>query len=362
MLDASRVIVIAEAGVNHDGSLARARELVDAAVAAGADIVKFQTFRADRIATRDVAKAEYQKIDDAAAESQHAMLQRLELDEAAHAELVPYCAERGIEFLSTPFDLPSVDLLARRHALRRLKISSGDLTNGPLLLHAARSGAALILSTGMSTLGEVEAALAILAFGLTAPTDAAPGAAAFEAAYAGNAGQKALGSRVTLLHCTSQYPAPAAAVSLRAMDTLRAAFGLAVGYSDHTLGATVAVAAAARGAVMIEKHFTLDRSLPGPDHKASLEPDELARMISAIREVEQALGSPLKAPAEGERAMRRVARKYLVAAQPIRCGERFTADNVTAKRAASGVTAMRYWEALAGTADRDYAVDEPILL
>ena len=360
MSERRRVIVIAEAGVNHNGSLDRARALVDAAVAAGADIVKFQTFRADRVATRQAAKAEYQKAD-GAAESQHAMLERLELDEAAHAALVPYCAENGIEFLSTPFDLPSVDLLARRHALKRLKISSGDLTNGPLLLHAARSGAALILSTGMANLGEVEAALGVLAFGLTRP-ETAPGAAAFEAAYAGEAGQQSLRARVTLLHCTSRYPAPAETVNLRAMDTLRRAFGLAVGYSDHTLGTTVAVAAAARGAVMVEKHFTLDRSLPGPDHQASLEPDELRRMVAAIREVEQALGSASKAPAAGEIAMRAVARKCLVAARPIGRGERFTAENLATKRAPGGVTAMRYWEALERTADRDYAADEPILL
>jgi N-acetylneuraminate synthase len=360
MSERSRVIIIAEAGVNHNGSLDRARALVDAAVAAGADIVKFQTFRADRIATRAAAKAEYQK-SDGAAESQHAMLERLELDEAAHAALVPYCAERGIEFLSTPFDLPSVDLLARRHALARLKISSGDLTNGPLLLHAARSGAALILSTGMADLGEVEAALGVLAFGLTDPA-AMPGAAAFEAAYASAAGQQALRARVTLLHCTSQYPAPAATVNLRAMDTLHGAFGLAVGYSDHTLGTTVAVAAAARGAVMIEKHFTLDRSLPGPDHQASLEPDELHRMVAAIRETEAALGSPRKAPVAGEIAMRAVARKCLVAARAIGRGEAFTVENLTTKRAPGGVAAMRYWEALERTADRDYAADEPIAL
>ena len=253
-----RVLIIAEAGVNHDGSLVQARALVDAALAAGADIVKFQTFRADSIATRAVGKAEYQKNAAAQAESQHAMLQRLELDEAAHADLIAYCGACGVEFLSTPFDLPSVALLTERHGLRRLKISSGDLTNGPLLLAAARSGAAIILSTGMGTLGEVEAALGVLAFGMTAPRQRPAGAAAFAAAYGSAAGQQALGERVTLLHCTSRYPAPAASVNLRAMATLREAFGLPSGYSDHTLGSAVAIAAAARGAAVIEKHFTLD--------------------------------------------------------------------------------------------------------
>ncbi len=357
-----RVLIIAEAGVNHDGSLERARALVDAALASGADIVKFQTFRADRIATRRAAKADYQKQATAAAESQHAMLRRLELDEAAHAELVTYCRARGIEFLSTPFDLPSVALLTERHGLGRLKISSGDLTNGPLLLAAARSGASIILSTGMSTLGEIEAALAILAFGMTAPRQLAAGESSFAEAYRGAAGQQALRRRVTLLHCTSEYPASAASVNLRAMTTLREAFGLAVGYSDHTLGSAVAIAAAARGATVIEKHFTLDRTLPGPDHKASLEPEELAGLVAAIRTVEAALGSALKAPAEGEAAMRAVARKCLVAARDLRRGETFTAETIDCKRAEGGVSAMRYWEAMGRIAGRDYAADEPIEL
>lgn len=357
-----RVLIIAEAGVNHDGSPERARALVDAALAAGADIVKFQTFRADRIATRKVGKADYQKRASGAGESQHAMLQRLELDDAAHAELVAYCRARGIEFLSTPFDLPSIDLLTRQHGLRRLKISSGDLTNGPLLLHAARTGASIILSTGMSTLGEVETALGVLAFGMSAPAQMPAAETAFAAAYQSEEGQGALRDRVSLLHCTSQYPTPAASVNLRAMETMRAAFGLPVGYSDHTLGTAVAVAAVARGACVIEKHFTLDRTLPGPDHRASLEPDELGRMVAEIREVEAALGSAIKAPAACEQATRAVARKCLVAACAIRRGDRFTAANIDSKRAEGGVSAMRYWEALERTAERDYAADEPIEL
>jgi N-acetylneuraminate synthase len=335
---------------------------VDVAADAGADTVKFQTFRADRIATRSVGKADYQKRAGAGDESQHAMLQRLELDDAAHAALIAHCRHRGIEFLSTPFDLPSLDLLVGTHGLRRLKISSGDVTNGPLLLHAARSGGRIILSTGMATLGEVETALGVLAFGMTAPADAAPNDVAFGEAYSSADGQSALRMRVTLLHCTSLYPAPAVAVNLRAMDTLRAAFDLPVGYSDHTLGITVALAAVARGAVMIEKHFTLDRAQPGPDHQASLEPDELRRMIAGIREIEEALGSAQKGPTPAEHATRAVARKCLVASRPIRRGERFTAANIETKRAEFGITAMRYWEVLERTADRDYAADEPIML
>jgi len=358
----ARVLIIAEAGVNHDGSLAQARALVDAAAAAGADIVKFQTFRADRIATRKVGKADYQKRHGEASEGQHAMLRRLELDEAAHMDLVSHCRTRGIEFLSTPFDLPSVALLADRLALRRLKISSGDLTNGPLLLAAARTGAAIVLSTGMSTLGEIEAALGVLAFGMTAPLQQPPGAAAFAAAYACEGGQQALRERVTLLHCTSEYPAAAASVNLRAMATIGDAFGLRIGYSDHTVGIAVPIAAAARGATVIEKHFTLDRTLPGPDHKASLEPDELTEMVAAIRTVEAALGSALKAPAESEAGTRAVARKSLVAARALKRGDRLTAATLDCKRAEGGVSAMRYWEALGRVIDRDYAADDPIEL
>jgi len=359
---AKHVTIIAEAGVNHDGSLAQARALVNAAAGAGADIVKFQTFSADRLATRKVTKAAYQRETTAAGESQHAMLKRLELDEAAHAELVGYCAVRRIEFLSTPFDRPSVDLLTGRHGLRRLKISSGDLTNGPLLLHAAQTDAAIMLSTGMSTLGEIEAALGVLAYGFTRPHQESPGEPAFARAYQRPEGQEALQRKVTLLHCTSEYPAPLDTVNLRAMETLAAAFGLPVGYSDHTQGIAVPIAAAARGAVVIEKHFTLDHNLPGPDHRASLEPDELAEMVAAIRALEAALGSALKVPSEGERATRAVARKCLVAAHGIRRGEAYTSVNLETKRAEGGVSAMRYWEALGRKADRDYAADDPIVL
>jgi N-acetylneuraminate synthase len=355
-----RVLIIAEAGVNHDGSVARARELIDAAASAGADIVKFQTFRADRIATRKVAKAAYQARNSGSEETQHGMLQRLELDEAAHLELIEHCRRRGIEFLSTPFDLDSVDLLTRQLGLRRLKISSGDLTNGPLLLHAARRAQELILSTGMSTLGEIEAALSVVAFAMTASAAAPPDAAALAAAYVGAAGRAALAERVILLHCTSQYPTPPDAVNLRAMDTLAAAFGLRVGYSDHTLGLAMPAAAVARGAIVIEKHFTLDRSLPGPDHAASLEPAELAQMVRNIRDIEAALGTALKSPAPCELSTRAAARKCLVAARAIGRGERFSPKNLDTKRAEGGISAMRYWEALERTADRDYAADEPI--
>lgn len=354
-----RCYIIAEAGVNHNGSPAMARELIDAAVAAGADAVKFQTFRADSVASVMAPKAEYQTRSTAADESQRDMLKKLELDEAVHRELVAHCRQQGIQFLSTPFDPESVDLLALKLDLPLLKLSSGEITNAPLLLKAARSGKPIILSTGISTLGEVEIALGVLAFGYT-DRDGFPSEAAFRHAFASSEGQSALRERVTLLHCTTAYPAPFADVNLRAMKTLSASFGLAVGFSDHTKGIAVSLAAAALGATVIEKHFTLDRTLPGPDHNASLEPDELISMVTAIRQVEQALGSSRKHPAASEIGNLAVARKSIVAARMIRAGELFTETNLCIKRPGTGTSPLRYWEMLGRSAGRDYAPDEAV--
>lgn len=354
-----RAFIIAEVGVNHNGSLDLAHRLVEAAAAAGADAVKFQTFRADALVSRSAPKARYQVRTTGEAESQHEMIRRLELDEAAHGELVAHCRRAGIEFLSTPFDAGSLEMLAVRFGVSRIKISSGDITNAPFLLQVARTGRPVILSTGMSTLGEVEAALGVLAFGFT-EASATPSPARFEEAFASAAGLEALRSRVVLLHCTTEYPAPFADVNLRAMDTLAEAFGLPVGYSDHTPGISVPIAAAARGATVIEKHFTLDRAMPGPDHAASLQPDELGRMVQSIREVEAALGSPRKHPAGSEMGNRAVARKSLVATRAIRKGEAFSPDNLGVKRPGDGVSPFRYWEWLGRAAGRDYARDEGI--
>jgi N-acetylneuraminate synthase len=356
---ASRIYVIAEAGVNHNGSLDQAIRLVDVAADAGADAVKFQTFKADRLASRAAPKADYQLESTGSRESQHQMLSRLELDVAAHHVLARHCKTRGIEFLSTPFDLESLDLLAREFAISRIKLSSGDLTNAPLLLAAARTGKPVILSTGMGTLGEVETALGVLAFGY-ADSTALPCRRAFEETYCSPAGQAALRDKVALLHCTTEYPAPLADINLRAMATMREAFGLPVGYSDHTQGITIPVAAAALGATVVEKHFTLDRSLPGPDHRASLEPEELKQMVQAIREVETALGSSIKHPAASELKNRPVARKSLVAARAIRNGEPFTEENLTVKRPGSGVSPIHYWDWLGRAADRDYGPDDEV--
>ena len=351
--------IIAEAGVNHNGSLKIARRMVDVAAEAGADAVKFQTFNTESITTRHTPLAEYQKKAMKTDGSQFDLLKKLELSVEDHRELKEYCKERGIEFLSTPFDLPSVRLLVEEVGVQYIKISSGDVTNGPLLLQCAHSGKPIVLSTGMSTLGEIERALGVLAFGYVkgigpiSDND-------FQIAYSSREGRKMLRKRVTLLHCTTSYPTPYERVNLRAMDTLRNAFGLTVGLSDHSMGIAVPVAAVARGAAVIEKHFTLDRSMDGPDHRASLEPAELQEMVAAIRCVERALGSPRKGPSIEEARAIGVARKSLVASASIQKGDLLTPENLTIKRPGTGISPMAYWDWLGRPADRDYGEDELI--
>ncbi len=356
---APRVFVIAEAGVNHNGSPELAMRLVDVAAESGADAIKFQSFRADSLVGRAAPRAEYQKRNQPGDVSQHEMLRKLELSEAVQRELSARSRSRGIEFMSSPFDAHSLDFLAAGIGVARIKIGSGEITNAPLLLQAARTRLPVILSTGMSTLDEVEAALGVLALGYT-DASAAPGGAAFRAAYASAAGREALREKVSLLHCTSEYPAPVDDINLRAMDTLRDSFGLSTGLSDHSAGIAVAIAAAARGAAIIEKHYTLDRTMPGPDHKASLEPAQLAEMVAAIRVASAALGSASKEPAPSELGNRAVARRSLVAARAIRKGERFSAADIAAKRPGGGVSPMRYWDWIGKLAERDYAKDEPL--
>jgi N-acetylneuraminate synthase len=350
-----RTFVIAEAGVNHNGSLDMAKRLMDVAAEAGADAVKFQTFKADRIVSHDAAKADYQKVGADAAESQLDLLRRLELDADAHRALIAHAGRARVAFLSTPFDEESVDLLAGELGLEILKVPSGEITNGPLLLKIAGAGRKVILSTGMSTLGDIELALGALAFGFLGGKGA-PSSDAFRAAL--SAGSATLAERVTLLHCTTEYPAPFDEINLRVMDTLRSAFGLPVGLSDHSVGIAVPIAAVARGAAIIEKHFTLDRGLPGPDHRASLEPVELKAMVDGIRQVEAALGDSRKMPTPAEAKNAAIARKSLVAARAIRKSEPFSAQNMTTKRPGTGLDPMRYWERLGRPADRDYQPDE----
>jgi len=354
------VNIIAEAGVNHNGDIRLAKELIDVAAQAGADAIKFQTFKAENIISKYAPKAEYQKKTTSGAESQLEMVKKLELDEDAHRTLIAHCRLRKIEFLSTPFDLDSIELLSRTLDLSRLKIPSGEITNGPYLLAIGRTAKPLILSTGMSNLDEVETALGVLAFSYSTAGKEKPSPDKFHSAYCSAAGQKALKEKVTILHCTTEYPASFEEVNLRAMATLRQAFGLPVGLSDHTPGIAVPIAAAALGAVIIEKHFTLNKKLPGPDHKASLEPDELAQMVVAVRQIEAALGRGEKNAMPGELKNRDIVRKSLVAGREIRRGEAFTAENLAMKRPGNGISPMKYWEIIGEKASKDYHKDEVI--
>ncbi len=308
--DGHPVFVIAEAGVNHNGSVEMAKRLIDVAAEARANAVKFQTFRAESLATDEAPKAEYQKRTTGAGESQLAMLRRLQLGFDQFRKLAEYAAARGVLFLSTPFDEESADFLDSI-GMPAFKVASGEITNLLLLEHIARKRKPVIISTGMATLGEVEAALAIT---------------------------RAAGARdIAILHCVSNYPANAGDVNLRAMDTMKRAFALPVGYSDHTMGIDISLAAVALGACVIEKHFTLDRTLSGPDHAASLEPAELRAMISGIRSVESALGNGIKRPASSEAATAVVARRSLVAARDISEGETVTAEMITLRRPGTGL-------------------------
>lgn len=355
---ADRTVVIAEAGVNHDGDIDAALRLVDVAADAGADIVKFQTFKADRLVTAGAARADYQVANLRESGTQRDMLRRLELTVDDHRALVVRCRERAIRFMSTAFDAESLAFLATLD-MPAIKIPSGDITCAPLLLQAARLRRPLIVSTGMSTLADVEIALGVIAFGLT--TDGEPrGRVDFSAALASVEGLAAVRSTVTLLHCVTEYPAPIEAVNLRAMDTMASAFGVPVGYSDHTTGIAIAIAAVARGAVIIEKHFTLDRNRPGPDHAASLEPAELAAMVATIRSVERALGSATKEPAPAEMKNLPVARRSIVAAQSIGRGETLTASMLACKRPGHGVSPIDFWDLVGERAHRDYAPDDVI--
>lgn len=330
-------LIIAEAGVNHNGDIDMALRLIDAAASAGADLVKFQTFSADRLVTTNAKKADYQARTTAKDESQHAMIQRLELTREMHETLIAHCASRGIGFFSSAFDTESIDLLVEL-GLDRFKIPSGEITNMPYLRHVGRYGKPVILSTGMATMDEIGAALAVLEQAGT-PTN-----------------------QVTVLHCNTEYPTPMAEVNLRAMLTIRDAFRVEVGYSDHTSGIEVSIAAVALGATVIEKHFTLDRRLPGPDHPASLEPAELKAMVAAIRNVELALGDGIKRPTPSELRNRPIARKSLVAARVIRAGDRIAEADLAVKRPGTGVSPMRWDEVIGTEARRNFAPDELIEL
>lgn len=329
------VYIIAEAGVNHNGSLKLAKKLAKKAKEAGADAVKYQTFVAERLVKKDAQKAEYQKEMTGAGESQLEMLKKVELSYDEFRELKEYCDTIGIEFLSTPFDQESIEFLDELGILT-FKVPSGEVTNLPYLERIAQKGKKIIMSTGMCEVEEIEGALEVL---------------------------KANGAKdVVLLHCNTEYPTPYRDVNLRAMQMLKDEFEVAVGYSDHTAGIEVPIAATALGAEVIEKHFTLDKTMEGPDHKASLEPDELKNMVEAIRNIEVALGDGVKRPSASEQKNIQIARKSIVAAVNIKKGDVFTEANLTVKRPGTGISPMRWKELLGQTATRDYVEDEMIEL
>ena len=328
------VLIIAEAGVNHNGDINTAKKLVDVAYAAGADIVKFQTFTLDGVVSKNAQMAEYQKVNTGVAGSQKDMLRKFVLQKQDYIDIANYCRDVGIRFLSTPFDIDSVFFLDGLQDM--WKIPSGDITNYPYLVKIAKTGKDIILSTGMSTLDEVDDALGVL-----------------RSNGSGN---------ITLLHCTTNYPTPMQDVNLKAMWALRDHCKLPVGYSDHTKGIEVPVAAVAMGATVIEKHFTLDRTMEGPDHKASLEPHELTKMVRAIRNIELAMGSGIKNPVLSEISNIAVARKSIIAAKDIKAGEIFTEDNLTTKRPGIGISPMRWKEVVGTVACRDFSEDELIEL
>ena len=334
-MKSNKVFIIAEAGVNHNGSINLAKKLIKVAVDSGADAVKFQTFKAESLVSKNAQKADYQKQTTDASESQFDMIKNLELDMETHKELIAYCQSQSIMFLSTPFDHESIDLL-NGLGLQIFKIPSGEINNLPYLKHVGSLGKHIVLSTGMSNLGEVGDALNILI----------------------NAGTSK--DNITVLHANTMYPTPMEDVNLNAMLTIQKEFSVAVGYSDHTLGIEVDVAAVAMGASCIEKHFTLDKTMDGPDHKASLEPEELKAMVDAIRNIEKALGSSKKKPSPSETVNIDIARKSIVASQSIKKGDKLSSKNITTKRPGTGINPMKWDEIIGTSAKKDYRMDDLI--
>ncbi len=353
--------VIAEAGVNHNGDIDMAYSLIDEAIKARADAVKFQTFRADKLVTKEASKADYQIDEQSKVESQYEMLKRLELPEQAFIDLASYCRSRGIDFLSTAFDTESLSFLHGKLGLHTLKIPSGELTNSPFVLEHARTGRDIILSTGMADLDEIKLALSIIGHGyLSVGCDQCPSRKCLNDVLSDTSAIDLLRKKVTLLHCTTEYPAPIEEVNLKAMMAMNREFGLNVGYSDHTMGITVSTAAVALGAVMIEKHFTLDRGLAGPDHAASLEPSELREMVAAIRIVEASLGAEIKKPTKKEEKNKLAIRKSIFASRSIKKGQVFTSDNLAIMRPGIGLSPEAFWELLGTKASKDYSSGDAI--
>ncbi|MDB9989835.1 N-acetylneuraminate synthase [Flavobacteriales bacterium] len=327
-----QTLIIAEAGVNHNGDIKTAKKLIDAAVDAGVDFVKFQTFNASKLVLKNTKKANYQIENTSSSDSQLAMLKKLELSKGAHQELIAYCRFKKVKFLSTAFDLESIDFLKGK--LDFYKIPSGEITNLPYLLKVSKLGLPIVMSTGMSNLEEVKEAFSILLKNGLKKED------------------------ITILHCNTEYPTPMEDANLTAMLTIEKELNVDIGYSDHTLGIEVPIAAVAMGAKVIEKHFTLDRNMDGPDHKASLEPDELKQMVKAIRNIEKALGDGIKKPSKSEQKNILIVRKSIVAIKPVKKGDAFTINNISIKRPGNGISPMKWYEVLGSKAIRDFNVDE----
>lgn len=354
-----KTYIIAEAGVNHNGSLEMAKQLVDAAKQSEADAVKFQTFKAEDLVTKQAKQADYQINNLREETSQFQMLKNLELTYNEFKELSRYCNEQHIEFLSTPFDHESVDFLLNELKMERVKIPSGELTNTPFIHYIATKRKPIILSTGMATIEDIHTALSFIAFGLAYPERQVDEKEV--AAYYGTDGAKVLLNEfVTVLHCTTEYPAPFETVNLKAISAMRKEFHVPIGLSDHSTGISVPVAAAALEAVIIEKHFTIDRNLEGPDHLASLEPNELTEMIRTVREVELSLGTGEKSPTAAELKNRLAARKSIVARKNIMAGELLTEHHLAVKRPGTGMAPIHYWTLLGKNASKDYEKDEPL--
>lgn len=328
-----KVFIIAEAGVNHNGSVELAKKLIDAGAEAGVDAVKFQSFKAEKLVTKYASKAKYQQDTTGQQENQYDMLKKLELDYDKHKELMEYCNSKNVMFLSSPFDIESIELL-NSLGLEVFKVPSGEIENTPYLKKIANLNKKVILSSGMCNLSDIEFALGILKSNGT--------------------------SEISVLHCNTEYPTPMSDVNLRAMNTIKDAFKVEVGYSDHTNGIEVSIAAVAMGATIIEKHFTLDKSMPGPDHKASLDPEELRSLVSAIRNIEQALGNGIKKPSISESKNIAIGRKSIVASREIKAGEVFTEENLTIKRPGTGVSPKMWEKVLGKTSRKNYEEDEMI--
>jgi len=358
MTNKNQTLIIAEAGVNHNGDLSKALKLVKIAAKAGADVIKFQTFNSESLVTKLAPKANYQIKETDHNESQLEMLKKLELSSSDYLAILELCKKEKIQFMSTAFDNDSLDFLIKQLDIRTLKVPSGEITNGPFLLKHALTKKNIILSTGMSSISEIEDALSVIAFGYLSKKK--PTKKLIKSAYDSSEGQDILAKKIVLLHCTTQYPVPVNDINLNAITTMKEYFNLKVGFSDHSLGINTAANAVVLGAEVIEKHFTIDRELPGPDHKASLEPEEFSKMVDLVRETEISLGDGIKEPRPSEIENRLIARKSIVARNNIKKGAIINKSNIDFKRPGTGKSPMEYWDILNKKSSKDYEKDELI--